>query len=255
MLRTKRRPLINLREWGKKIKLNRNTVLNEKPTEETSTEDSMTFSAPVNEPPSPTYTPVFSPLEEEEDEAQETITTHTTMEVKTIDTLNSGNINLIGSERDKMKLGGISRNHPLLFHFNRTLWPVLFATLQLKGMLPIDYDYDDKTHFTSFRLLLATQEEQVLDTLRKTYPTTKNSNVVELCSRIIFNIDPRFPTFLSQYGKVKQLIDTYSPTAEEEKMIVESWKKTWDEKILGPQQVKTQLKETIFCVHNNINQY
>ena len=83
MLRTKRRPLINLREWGKKIKLNRNTVLNEKPTEETSTEDSMTFSAPVNEPPSPTYTPVFSPLEEEEDEAQETITTHTTMEVKT----------------------------------------------------------------------------------------------------------------------------------------------------------------------------
>ena len=70
MLRTKRRPLINLREWGKKIKLNRNTVLNEKPTEETSTEDSMTFSAPVNEPPSPTYTPVFSPLEEEEDEVK-----------------------------------------------------------------------------------------------------------------------------------------------------------------------------------------
>ena len=128
----------------------KNARLNEKSTGES--EDSMTFSAPVNEPPSPTYTPVFSPLEEEEDEVKEAITTHTAMEVKTIDALNSGNINLICSERDKMKLGGILRSHPLLFHFNRTLWPVLFATLQLKKMMPMDYDYDDKSHFTSFRL-------------------------------------------------------------------------------------------------------
>ena len=53
---------------------------------------------------------------------------------------------------DKMRLGGISKNHPMLFHFNRTLWPVLFATLQLKGMLPTDYDYDNKTHLTAFML-------------------------------------------------------------------------------------------------------
>ena len=117
-------------------------------------------------------------------------------------------------------------------------------------MMPIDYDYDDKSHFTSFRLLLATQEDQVLDILKKTYPTTKTSNVVELCSKIIFNIDPRYPTFLSQYGKIKSLIDTYSPTAEEEKMIVESWKKSWDEKILGPPQVKTQLKASLFTQQN-----
>ena len=58
---------------------------------------------------------------------------------------------------------------------------------------------------------------------------------------------------MSQYGKVKQLIDTYSPTAEEEKMIVESWKKTWDEKILGPQQVKTQLKATLFIPQNMVS--
>ena len=39
---------------------------------------------------------------------------------------------------------------------------------------------------TSFRLLLASQEEQMLDALKKTYPTTtKASNVVELCSKII----------------------------------------------------------------------
>ena len=74
----------------------------------------MVFPPPVNEPPSPIYLPAFSPLEEEEDEGfKEAITTHTTMEVKTIETFNSGNINLICSERDKMKLGGISKNHPL----------------------------------------------------------------------------------------------------------------------------------------------
>ena len=38
---------------------------------------------------------------------------------------------------------------------------------------------------TSFRLLLASQEEQVLDALKKTYPTTKASNVVELSPKII----------------------------------------------------------------------
>ena len=49
---------------------------------------------------------------------------------------------------------------------------------------------------TSFKLLLSTREEQVLEALKKTYPTTKASSVVDLCSKIIFNIDPRFPTFL-----------------------------------------------------------
>ena len=177
MFRMKRKPLVKLREWGKRNKLTRNTMQTTKPMSEPTShpeEDTMTFSPPANEPPSPTYTPVFSPLEEEEEEElKEAITTHTTMEVKTIDTFNSGNINLICSERDKMKLGGIAKSHPLLFHFNRTLWPVLFATLQLKKLIPSDHDYDDKANFTSFRLLLATQEDQVLDTLKKTYPTTK----------------------------------------------------------------------------------
>ena len=77
MLRTKRKPLVNLREWGRRIRVSKNARLNEKSTGES--EDSMTFSEPVNEPPSPTYAPVFSPLEEEEDEVKEAITTHTTM--------------------------------------------------------------------------------------------------------------------------------------------------------------------------------
>lgn len=41
---------------------------------------------------------------------------------KTIDILNLNNIQMICSERDKMKLRGIIKRHPLLFHFNRTLW-------------------------------------------------------------------------------------------------------------------------------------
>ena len=63
------------------------------------------------------YVPTFSHLEDSEDEAlaEQIVTTHTTMEVKTIDALNSGNVNLICSERDKMKLGGITKRHPLLF--------------------------------------------------------------------------------------------------------------------------------------------
>ena len=71
----------------------------------------------LNAPPSPVYAPTFSPLEDSEDEAlaEQIVTTHTTMEVKTIDALNSGNVNLICSERDKMKLGGITKRHPLLF--------------------------------------------------------------------------------------------------------------------------------------------
>ena len=98
MLRTKRKPLVNVREWGRKIRVSKNARLNEKPTEESQPEGSMIFSAPVNEPPSPTYTPVFSPLEEEEDEVKEAITTHAAMEVKTIDALNSVNINFINMQ-------------------------------------------------------------------------------------------------------------------------------------------------------------
>ena len=62
--------------------LHRNTALNEKPAEE-----EFTFTPPINEPPRPVYTPAFFPLEESEDEGlDEAVTTHTTMEVKTINT-------------------------------------------------------------------------------------------------------------------------------------------------------------------------
>ena len=89
MLRMKRKPLVKLREWGKRNRLDRNIMQNTISEPTSPAEGSMIFSEPLNEPASPTYTPVFSPLEEEEDEVKEAVTTHTTMEVKTIDTLNS----------------------------------------------------------------------------------------------------------------------------------------------------------------------
>ena len=40
-------------------------------------------------------------------------------------------------------------------------------------LLPLHYSFDNRGHMTSFKLLLSTREEQVLDALKKTYPTTK----------------------------------------------------------------------------------
>ena len=68
MFRMKRKPLVKLREWGKKNKLDRNAMRIAKPISEPISpleEEAMTFPPPANEPPSPTYIPAFSPLEEE----------------------------------------------------------------------------------------------------------------------------------------------------------------------------------------------
>lgn len=65
-------------------------AVNNKNTESEATAKEI-FSPPVNEPPTPVYNPAFSPLEDSEDEAlaEQAVTTHTTMEVKTIDSLNT----------------------------------------------------------------------------------------------------------------------------------------------------------------------
>ena len=36
------------------------------------------------------------------------------------------------------------------------------------------------------------------------------------------------------------------PTEEEEKIIIQNWKSSWDAKILGPSSVKSQLKAVLF---------
>ena len=82
----------------------------------------------------PEYVPsAFSSPESEESPS---VMAHTTMEIKTVDKLNYQTVSLILSERDKMRLAGIEKRHPLLFHFDRSLWSVLFATMQLLQIMP-----------------------------------------------------------------------------------------------------------------------
>ena len=54
-------------------------------------------------------------------------------------------------------------------------------------------------------------------------------------------------------GKVKQWMQTYHPSDEEEKMIIQNWKSSWDSKILGPISVKTQLKAVLFSQQHSSN--
>lgn len=196
----KRRPLANLREWGKQKK-----ALREQSTNDTGNlndqQDTMNIDKEDIEdipdeqdqvwaPDSPIYVPpaTFSSPDVSDDDLVNNmqVTTHTTMEINTIDALNANNVLMICSERDKMKLEGILKNHPLLFHSNRILWPILFVTYQLKGLMPLRYEFDNPKHTTSFKLLLAKQEDQVLEALKKTYPATKCpmqwTYVTTLCS-------------------------------------------------------------------------
>ena len=155
----RRRPLTNLREWGrmKKISRERSTQQADKEDIENATADKEDIgnsnkedigdvanenvedigSEPAWAPDSPIYVPpaTFSSPDISVDDSVNhmKVTTHATMEAKTIDALNANDATMICSERDKMKLGGVLKNHPLLFRFNRALWPTLFATCQLKA--------------------------------------------------------------------------------------------------------------------------
>ena len=139
--RKRRRPLVSLREHGRRTKISReskqadkedneNVTVNVEDTETTDkehyreidNENIVDIGSPAWVPESPIYVPpaTFSSPDISDDDSidQMKVTTHTTMEVKTIDTFNANNVTMICSERDKMKLGGIQKNHPLLFHFN-----------------------------------------------------------------------------------------------------------------------------------------
>ena len=69
----------------------------------------------------------------------------------------------------------------------------------------------------------ATYEDLVLEVLIKQHPPQKSASVVDLCSKVVWCIDPRYSTYLDQFGKVKQLMQTYHPS-EKEKMIMQNWK-------------------------------
>ena len=65
--------------------------------------------------------------------------------------------------------------------------------------------------------------------------------------------DPGYSTYLDQFGKVKRRTLTCHPSEEEEKMIIQNWKSSWDTKILGPTSVKTQLKAASSSQQSSVN--
>ena len=69
--------------------------------------------------------------------------------------------------------------------------------MQLHGLLPDRYQYESKKHFQYFKLLMIVKyvdsvgEDEVLDVLKKQYRSQKYASMVDLCSKIVWCIDPR----------------------------------------------------------------
>ena len=68
------------------------------------------------------------------------------MEIKTISKLNGHNIQIVSNERDKLRLSNTLKKHPLLYHFERSLWPVLFTVCQLEKLIPEKYSFETEKH-------------------------------------------------------------------------------------------------------------
>ena len=121
---------MSLREHGRRTKIskenkqadkedNENATVNVEDTETTDeerrkeidNENIVDIGSPAWVPDSPIYIPpaTFSSPDISDDDSVNhmKVTTHTTMEVKTIDSFNPNNVMMICSERDKMKFGGI----------------------------------------------------------------------------------------------------------------------------------------------------
>ena len=142
---------------------------------------------------SPPETPVDTPIQ-----------SHTNIDLIAFDTLDSSNVTKLRQERDRLEFGGLRKRHTLLHQLDRSVWPALFVILQLRGKIPSRYSFEAPKHFNRFRLCLYTEEDEVLRILETQFPTQKATSIVELCSKIVWRIDPRYPTYLSQYGKAKQ---------------------------------------------------
>ena len=116
---------MSLREHGRRTKIskenkqadkedNENATVNVEDTETADKEhhrEIVDIGSPAWVPDSPIYIPpaTFSSPDISDDDSVNhmKVTTHTTMEVKTIDSFNPNNVMMICSERDKMKFGGI----------------------------------------------------------------------------------------------------------------------------------------------------
>ena len=149
-------------------------------------------------PESPIFIPsLSSPEPDTPDSCVDTpIQSHANVDLVTFSLLNSNNVARLRQERDRLQFAGLRKRHTLLHQLDRSTWPVLFAVLRLQGHLSESCVYENAEDFEQFRTLLIKKEDTVLEVLQKQYPPQKSASVVDICSKIIWCIDPRYPTYL-----------------------------------------------------------
>ena len=129
---------------------------------------------------------------------------HANIELVTFDKLNPYTVETLMQERQRLEYGSLRNRYSLLHQIDRSQWTALFAITQLHGVTPLEWSHDLSEHFQQYRAILQTWEEEVLEMLKKQFPPQKAASVVELCSKAVWRIDPRSPSYLGRCGQVKQ---------------------------------------------------
>ena len=147
-------------------------------------------------PESPIFIPTLSSPEPDTPEAivDTPIQSHANVDLVTFSSLNSTNVSRLRQERDRLQFAGLRKRQSLLHQLDRSTWPALFMILQLRGKLPEDGVYENATDFEALRRLLFKEEDVVLEVLEKQYLPQKSTSVVDMCSKVVWCIDPRFST-------------------------------------------------------------
>lgn len=96
-------------------------------------------------------------------------------------------------ERDKLELACLQKRHTLFHQLDRTQWLALLT-------VPLSYTYENEKEFKKLKSLLYNREDEVLKALKKPFPQAEAASVVDLCSKIVWVIDARYPTLLTQFG-------------------------------------------------------
>ena len=160
------------------------------------------------------------------------IQSHANVDLITFDSFTSANVAKLRQERDRLELAGLRKRRTLLRQLDRSTWPILFVTLQLRGLLASRCVFESQRRFRKLKLSLYTREEkEALRVLETQFPTQKSANVVDLCSKTAWRVDPRRPTYLSQRGKAETLTQRRQPTPEEEQRVIQNWKTSRDFKL------------------------
>ena len=202
---------------------------------------------PPEVPDSPIFIPTLSSPEPDAPEARmdAPIQSRASVDLVTFSALNLSSVTRLRQERDRLQFAGLRKRRSLLHQLVRSTWPALFMALRLRGKLPDDAVYESAADFETLRRLLYKHEDVALEALETQCPPQRSTSVVDMRSRVAWRVDPRLAAYLEQRGKAKRLTQTYHPSDEEEKTIIQSWKSSWSSKALGLISAKTQLKAAL----------